>query len=126
MKENKERVIDLFETKYQETTSIGDDIYSTAALREDVKNEEILKVPIAAIDFNKKPWDEITNIWQFCYHYAICEDIDNDEPIILGPDGGIIDGNHRVCRALIKGEKYIYAQQLKKFPEPICVKKDNK
>jgi len=41
-----------------------------------------------------------------------------DYPIIIDPDGRVMDGMHRVCRALIEGRKTIKAVKLATMPEP--------
>jgi hypothetical protein len=39
-------------------------------------------------------------------------------PIILDPEGRVMDGMHRVCRALMEGRKSILAVKLAALPEP--------
>ncbi|MCK5133704.1 MAG: hypothetical protein KAR40_16315 [Candidatus Sabulitectum sp.] len=39
-------------------------------------------------------------------------------PIILSQDGGVMDGMHRVCKALTQGKKSILVVQLQQDPEP--------
>ena len=39
-------------------------------------------------------------------------------PIILNDDGSLMDGGHRICKALIKGQKTIGAVRFESMPEP--------
>ncbi len=39
-------------------------------------------------------------------------------PIVLSQDGRVMDGMHRVCRALIEGRKTIRAVRFEVDPEP--------
>ena len=39
-------------------------------------------------------------------------------PIILGDDGRVMDGMHRVARALLEGRVSIQAVQFEEIPEP--------
>jgi hypothetical protein len=41
-----------------------------------------------------------------------------DHPIIIDPEGRVMDGMHRVCKALIGGLKTIKAVKLSAMPEP--------
>ncbi len=51
-------------------------------------------------------------------HAQLINDACLDYPIILSPDGRIMDGMHRVCKAHIQGLKKIKARKLKAVPEP--------
>jgi len=115
------RAIDVNKDLYQETTTIGNKVYSTDDLFNRVKDKEVFKVPLCSIDFTQMPWGDIVNIYQFCEHYARCNDADMEYPVILAPHGGIINGFHRVCKAVINCDDYIDAVQLSEFPEPITV-----
>lgn len=39
-------------------------------------------------------------------------------PIILGPDGGVLDGVHRVAKAMLAGQQTIQAVRLTTMPPP--------
>nr|BAR33230.1 hypothetical protein [uncultured Mediterranean phage uvMED] len=45
-------------------------------------------------------------------------DADLDYPIILCPYGEILDGGHRVARALVEGKIWLWAYRLKAMPKP--------
>ncbi len=51
-------------------------------------------------------------------HARIIEETDLSYPIILAPDGRLMDGMHRVCKALNRGMKSIMAYKLPEMPEP--------
>jgi len=51
-------------------------------------------------------------------HFRLIEEVDPSHPIILGPDGRVMDGMHRVARALVEGRLTITAQRLRAVPEP--------
>jgi hypothetical protein len=44
-------------------------------------------------------------------------------PIILCPEGRVMDGMHRVCKASIEGRKFISAVRLTELPKPDYVGK---
>ncbi|NNF97727.1 MAG: hypothetical protein HKM94_12450 [Halobacteria archaeon] len=51
-------------------------------------------------------------------HMRLVEDVDLSNPIILSSDGGVMDGMHRVARALLEGKKSIKAVQFSNDLEP--------
>jgi hypothetical protein len=51
-------------------------------------------------------------------HLRLIEAVDASYPIILGPDGRVMDGMHRVARALLEGRTTIKAVQFEALPEP--------
>jgi hypothetical protein len=51
-------------------------------------------------------------------HAHLMEEVDLSYPIILGSDGRVMDGMHRVARALLEGRSTITAVRLAEHPEP--------
>lgn len=51
-------------------------------------------------------------------HARLIQECDLSFPIIIDPDGRVMDGMHRVCKALNLGRKMIAAFQLKSLPDP--------
>jgi hypothetical protein len=51
-------------------------------------------------------------------HFRLIQEVDPSHPIILGPDGRVMDGMHRVARALFEGRLTITAQRLRALPDP--------
>lgn len=51
-------------------------------------------------------------------HAKMIDETSLDYPIILDPDGRVMDGMHRVCKALNLGLNSIPAYQLTELPEP--------
>ena len=51
-------------------------------------------------------------------HCARINDADLSKPIILNADGSLMDGGHRVCKALLEGRNTIRAVQFRVMPEP--------
>lgn len=41
-----------------------------------------------------------------------------DHPVILNADGSLMDGGHRICKALIEGRERVMAVQFSTMPEP--------
>jgi hypothetical protein len=51
-------------------------------------------------------------------HCRLIAEADLSFPIILGEDGRVMDGMHRVCRALLDGVEEIPAVRFERDPEP--------
>lgn len=55
---------------------------------------------------------------QIALHAKLIHETDLSHPIILSQHGGVMDGMHRVCKALISSVETIRAVQFKENPEP--------
>jgi hypothetical protein len=51
-------------------------------------------------------------------HFRLVQEVDPSHPIILGPGGRVMDGMHRVARALLEGRATITARRLPVLPDP--------
>jgi hypothetical protein len=51
-------------------------------------------------------------------HLRLIEEVDLTYPIILGPAGQVMDGMHRIARALSEGRTSIRAVRFEDLPEP--------
>jgi hypothetical protein len=51
-------------------------------------------------------------------HMRLTQAVDLSHPIILGQDGRVMDGMHRIARAMLEGHATIAAVQFPVHPEP--------
>ena len=51
-------------------------------------------------------------------HAKLMAETDLGYPIILDPEGRVMDGMHRVCKALLEGRASVRAVRLERLPEP--------
>lgn len=51
-------------------------------------------------------------------HVRLIEVVDASFPIILGPDGRVMDGMHRVARLILDGHETVTAVRFPELPEP--------
>ena len=51
-------------------------------------------------------------------HFSRIQTAELTYPIILNDDGSLMDGGHRICKALLGGQTKIMAVQFKKMPDP--------
>jgi hypothetical protein len=61
---------------------------------------------------------EIATVRRVVEHMRLVQEVDPSFPIILGVDGRVMDGMHRVARALLEGRPTIAAVQFEAQPEP--------
>ena len=80
------------------------------------------EVDISTIsDFDTVYWfdeTETPTVRRVVEHIRLIDDVDMKYPIILGPDGKVLDGMHRIARAILEGRTTIRAVQFERLPEP--------
>lgn len=54
-------------------------------------------------------------------HMRLVQDADLAHPIIICPEGRVMDGMHRVLKALLQGREFLLAYRLPILPEPCFV-----
>jgi hypothetical protein len=62
--------------------------------------------------------DDPPTVRKVADHVRLVNEVDVEFPIIIGPDRRVMDGMHRVVRALIEGRSTIRAVQFAELPEP--------
>jgi hypothetical protein len=62
--------------------------------------------------------DEVPTVRRIVDHMRLVHHVDVSYPIILGSNGCVMDGMHRVVRALLEGHRTIRAVQFEVDPEP--------
>jgi hypothetical protein len=83
----------------------------------------VREVPLDALrDVDTDYWFdgsmEIATVRKVVEHMRLVQEVDASHPIILGADGRVMDGMHRVARALLEGRSMITAVQFESQPEP--------
>lgn len=51
-------------------------------------------------------------------HCRLIRDVDPAYPVVLGPDGRVMDGMHRIARALLGGGTAVAAVRFVELPAP--------
>jgi len=81
------------------------------------------EVPLTDIgDLDTDYWfdgsGEVATVRKIVEHMRLVQAVDTGYPVILGADGRVMDGMHRVARALLEGRPTIAAVQFEVQPEP--------
>jgi hypothetical protein len=83
----------------------------------------VRKIPLHTIkDVDTDYWFEgsleVATVRNVVAHLRLIQEVDVSHPIILGVDGRVMDGMHRVARALLEGRRTIAAVRFEDQPEP--------
>ncbi len=86
-------------------------------------NLDVIQIPLDQIKELDEPfWYGLGNAAPTCRHVLehaiLIKESDLSVPIILCHEGRIMDGMHRVCKAVMKGETHIRALQFKEDVPP--------
>ena len=90
--------------------------WDNSTLFESVKDLGEFDLPLCVINISHTPWDMDNFRWML-YHLKRIEKCDFKYPVILSPDGRIIDGWHRVAKAIMDNKLTIKAVRLNVMPE---------
>jgi hypothetical protein len=97
-------------------------IWDVHRLVELTKDLPIIEIPVCEIrELDETFWFDGNNDLPTCrriaLHAKLINETDLAYPIILSQDGHVMDGMHRVCKALIEGRKTILAVRFDVDPE---------
>lgn len=95
------------------------DVHKLVRLAEGQPEEVVALVDIAEVD---EDWwfahgDQPT-VRRVAEHFRLMVETDLSFPIILDPEGRLMDGMHRVAKALSRGDSVIRAKRLRSLPPP--------
>lgn len=104
-------------SNYQnQSVFLGKSEWSISRLVELSKNFPVIEIPLDHLNvyflYNEVSLREIV------MHVKAVLESDLDFPIILDEDGGILDGKHRVMKAILNGESTIKAVRFEENPSP--------
>ncbi len=92
-------------------------VWTVARLIEHSKGLPVFKIPIAGIDIGRNVFDNVAkDARSLAEHVKRVHDTDLKYPVLLDPNGFIMDGWHRVVKALVQGEEYISAVRFEELP----------
>jgi hypothetical protein len=99
-------------------TDDGTDAWDVDRLVELTRDFPVRQVPLDAIwQLDTPHWGVVTPR-DVADHVRLVRDTDLAYPIILSADGRVMDGMHRVVKALIEGRETIAAVQFDMQPDP--------
>ena len=90
--------------------------WSVTRLIEHSKDLPVFEIPLAGIHIGEKVFAESKTARAIAEHVKRVNETSLEWPVILDPDGFIMDGWHRVVKALVQGDKTIKAVRFAKLP----------
>ena len=94
------------------------DVRRLIQLTEELPTFQLRLSEISEIDENHWFQRDIPTCRGVMEHSQLIKDADLSFPIIVDPSGRVMDGMHRVCKALMLGNETILTVQLNELPEP--------
>ena len=112
-------------------TERGTLIWDVHRLVELSRGLPVIEVSLESIrELDGRSWFEESDTPPSCrevaFHAKLIEETDFRHPILLGEDGRVMDGMHRVLRAALAGASEIAAKRFPRDPEPDFVENDAK
>jgi ribonuclease HI len=98
-------------------------IWSTEQLRAAAKDLPVEMAPVSRFDndLDTDYWfgdDGTPTLRKVADHAKRIAEADLSQPIILDPDGGLMDGEHRLARAYLEGRTQVATVRLRTLPDP--------
>jgi hypothetical protein len=99
---------------------IGNKEWNVSTLIFAVKEQEleVFDLPVKHIDLTGGVFDDLEDVGDFAVHMKRVSNTDLSKPIILSAKGEIMDGWHRVAKALVENRNKIKAVKFETTPEP--------
>lgn len=108
--------IERFCRPEKQMAKIGRHSWSVPRLFQLTKDLPVMTVPLDHLNIYNV-YDKIT-LRELAGHVIAVNEADLKYPIILDEDGEIMDGRHRIIKAIITGKKTIKAVRFDENPEP--------
>ena len=105
-----------FLTIDEQYVEIGNATWSVARLITLSRNLKVMTIPLEHLNIDIS-YEKLSGIDLVMHMRAIIK-ADLSFPIILGEDGNILDGRHRIMKSLWKNKKTIKAVRFDSNPEP--------
>lgn len=98
--------------------SDGKRAWSAARLAKLYEDEPVYEVPVRTFPLYDWHWEEKLTLFDFLVHCKRINAADLSKPILIGPDGAIVDGVHRLCKAILAEEETVKVIYIPDMPTP--------
>jgi len=105
-----------------QVAQIGRHEWSVARLIQLAKDLPVMDIPLDHMSVYTR-YNDLT-LREIVMHMKTALDSDLSCPIILDEDGDVLDGRHRIMKAILQGEKTIKAVRFDENPEPCRILED--
>lgn len=101
---------------------LGDRMWRIQDLLKAVENVPVYEVPLAFLDLSKHNFDSEGGLIDFAIHMRHVNESDPDDPVVFDQWGRIVDGRHRIVKALLEGRTTIKAKKIPDGTQPTYYK----
>lgn len=101
---------------HKNTFRDGQSRWVVTSLIEQAKDLPVFDLPLCCINLGSRVWEPVESAKALAEHMKRVMDVDTAKPIILDEEGFIMDGWHRVARALLDEKATIPAVRFEKNP----------
>ncbi len=108
--------IDNFVHSGKQMSKLGNHLWSVARLFELSKNLTVMNIPLDHLNIRYKYGG--LSLREMIEHIKSVNNADLKYPIILDEDGEIMDGRHRLMKAILENRKTIKAVRFETNPTP--------
>ncbi len=98
--------------------SAGDDVWMVSELIAASADLPVFDLPVAGLFIGSQVWGDSKTPKNLARHIKRVLEADLSYPVIMDEEGFIMDGWHRVTKALVEGISTIKAVRFPKNPEP--------
>lgn len=96
----------------------GRKVWLVSNLIEKAKGLEVFDLPLIAINAGHSVWSPVESAYDLAKHMKRVQDASLEHPVIMDQEGWIMDGWHRVAKALLEGRETIKAVRFDETPAP--------
>lgn len=104
----------------EQMSNIGNHYWSVARLFELTRGLPVMEIPLDHLNVYNT-YEKLT-LREMVMHMQAVNAADLDTPIILDEDGEIMDGRHRIMKAMLTGAETVKAVRFDENPSPCRVK----
>ena len=102
------------------TTSHNGSTWDVYKLWEQTRDLPVFVVSIKSLDIEDKwYWRQEMTIGKFAKHAKRAMEADLSYPVMLSPEGRMLDGCHRVVKAMMLGKETVEAVRFEVMPDPM-------
>lgn len=101
----------------KEKATIGDEWWWTKNLIEASEDLEVFDLDLMSVDLGVMPW-RCDSILYFVGHLVDVRKCDLKYPVILSPSGWVMNGWHRIVKAIMQGKDTVPAVRFIDMPDP--------
>lgn len=111
--------IEKWASPHNQSCRLGRNSWSVARLFELSRDLEVMEIPLNHLGIYYT-YEKLT-LREMVMHMKAVNDADLNTPIILDEDGELMDGRHRLMKAMLLGKKTIKAVRFDENPSPCRV-----